>query len=253
MGITIWALTDAGTPAVSGHGATGFDLPFVLATLLRTVMTTLGGGLVAWLAFRTWRRRRRAGPPPDSNGVEKSLLGRVVAVLIYGTAASVTGANMLYSLDPTVRDASLATWGKTATARVFAVEPMPDVHEELQHVRYQFRAEDGTIAEGYRNQFTFAARPLLVGDTVTVTYLPEHPATSAADLDFSLDGVLEFFGLQFTVFAVGVWGFSINSGLWRRRDDEPAMPAAPSEHVQRALRTPLNLPARPFGRRGGGF
>ncbi len=251
--VLVAGASDVGSLAATGRGVTGFDWPFVIAVLFRAVMITLTGALLAWLAFRTWRIRRRIGPPPDSNGIEKSLRGRIIAVLIYGAAASVTGANMLYSIDPTVRDVSLATWGKTATGRIFAVEsgPLPDSQFIVEHLRYQFRTDDGRIVEGHKNQLPETqGRTLKLNDTVEVTYLPSSPATNRADFSFSLSGVLEFFGLQFTVFAVGAWGFAVNSGLLRRHD-EPGVPEPPDERVQQMLRTPTGMPRVPFGHRDG--
>jgi hypothetical protein len=231
------AMFDAGSLSLTGRSASGFDWPFVLAILARCIFTTGGGVILAATAYRAFRNRRRAGPPPNSNGLEKSPIRRAIATVIYGVAASVSGATLLAATDMTIRDIMLTYWGKSAVGRIYDVRPAPEIDDDVEQLTYSFRTADGIVMDGIKNQWTFKTDRPGMNDMVEVTYLETSPMTNVAGFSFTLGDLFGMIGMQFIVFCVGVWGFATNSGLAAAPPEAPASGTAPTRSISRSAQT----------------
>lgn len=236
--------------AMDNGSGPGLDWPTVLTIVAQGAATTLGGVILTILSYRTYNARRRAGPPPDSNAMEKTPLRRLLAIAIYGIAALYAGANLAAATQMTIRDLLLLGWGEHAVGRVFDVRPAPEIDDNVEQLTYRFRAADGKILDGIKNQWAFAAERIGMDDAVEVTYLPASPMTNIVGFSFELKDLISIVGLQFVVFAVGIWGVLMNTGLLKRHP-LPASEAAPPATPPRVRAVPVSTRAS-FGRRTGG-
>jgi hypothetical protein len=184
------------------------------------LLVTLAGGTVAFFAGRTWWRRRRAGPAPEEASVARTSLGRILATLIFGAFAFISGVTLYYALGAVSRDAALAATGITTTAGIASFEPDPAVHEDAFCVHYVFETPDGRRVVGVTGRWRWQVEALQKAGTTEVTYLPKDPQVSRLEFSFSLQETLQVLGTQFAVFLVGIWGAGKNLGIWPngRRD-----------------------------------
>lgn len=218
----------------------GFRIEAVAAIVGIHLMVTLVGGTVAVFAARTWWQRRHAGPAPEEASVARTSLGRILATLIFGGFAVVSGLSLYYILGAIAQDAALATSGVTTTAGIASFAPDPEVHADAFRVHYVFETADGERVTGVAGRWRWQIEALQAAVRVPVTYLPIDPHISELEFTFSLQDTLEMVGSQFAVFLVGVWGAGRNLGIWpkARRKQEPAatVPLAELRAARRNIR-----------------
>jgi hypothetical protein len=227
----------------------GINWLFVWGLVSQHAIMVLLGAVLLYFSARGFVRRWKAGPPSEEEGVGKSATAKVFGLLLYGAGALYGAYGLIVGMEPLIGDVQLATGGDTVAARVIGIEPAPEIHWDLYRVKYQFRTKDGQAVQGVSNQFSYRASKMLEEGDVDVTYLVADPSVSKANFVFSIFDVFKFYGGQFVILLIGIWGFAKNlQGLTpspgrRVAADEPELPRIASPPAS-------SNGKRVFGRRG---
>lgn len=222
----------------------GFKPLAALMIVAQHGVTGLAGLALAWFGGSSFVRTWRAGPPDDKTVVAGSVLGRSLALLIYGAGALYGSYGIIFGMGPLLDDYQLAIHGERTTARIIQVEPAPDIAWDVQRATYQFTARDGQRVEGTWNSFSYPVRQAQERGWVEVTYNSQNPQHSRAEFEFSTQFALGFFGGQLLFVVIGIWGFAKNASAMAERP-----PSDPHTRVQPSSPPPASVPQQGPGRR----